>query len=248
MTHIAELVFDPNNARQHNPRNIGMIAESLQKFGANRSITIDEGNVILAGNGVVEAAMQIGVEHVRVYDQASGALEPEPPGGVPYLLAVRVSGLTPQQKALYALADNRTAELSTWKPEVLAALKTEVPLDTLWFDDELFRILHKPDANDWLAKYKAPAFQTLAFDDDPAPAPDPGAAPDAPALTADDLVHPDPAQFAVPPVIVMNFTFPATDRPLVMQALARARETGADSTGAALVAMARTYLEAGGGD
>ena len=55
-TTLADLIPDPRNAREHNPRNIGMIVDSLHQVGAARSIVIDENNVILAGNGVVEAA------------------------------------------------------------------------------------------------------------------------------------------------------------------------------------------------
>ena len=47
---IADLTPDPANRRKHNPRNIGMIVESLQKVGAARSIVIDEQGNILAGN------------------------------------------------------------------------------------------------------------------------------------------------------------------------------------------------------
>ncbi len=77
-----------------------MIAESLQKYGPARSISIDEDNKILAGNGVVEASTQIGIEHVRVYDRETGQLEPEPPDGAPYIFATRLSNLTPDEKTL----------------------------------------------------------------------------------------------------------------------------------------------------
>ena len=54
--HIKHLVPDPENARKHNPKNIGVIVESLHAVGAARSIVIDEDNRILAGNGVIEAS------------------------------------------------------------------------------------------------------------------------------------------------------------------------------------------------
>lgn len=137
-THLRDLKFDPRNPRQHNPRNIGMIADTLQTVGPARSIVIDEHNVILAGNGVVEAAAQAGIEHVRVYDRDTGELGPPPPPGEPALLAVRVSGLTEEQKRQYAVADNRTAELAEWDVEVLTALVEEgTDLSSFWFDDEL---------------------------------------------------------------------------------------------------------------
>lgn len=54
--HIKDLVPDPENRRKHNARNIGMVVDTLQSVGAARSIVIDENNVILAGNGVTQAA------------------------------------------------------------------------------------------------------------------------------------------------------------------------------------------------
>lgn len=133
ITHISELHFDSDNPRKHNPRNIGMTAESLQQFGPMRSIVIDETNTILAGNGVIEAAAQVGIEGVRVFDAASGTLGPEPPGGAPYILAVRRSDLTPEAKQQYKVADNRTAELAEWDDAVLQAMiaRGESPDD--WF-------------------------------------------------------------------------------------------------------------------
>ena len=66
--HIKDLVPDPANRRAHNPRNIGMVVDALQQVGAARSIVIDEDNVILAGNGVTEAAAEAGITRVRVIE------------------------------------------------------------------------------------------------------------------------------------------------------------------------------------
>src|SRR4051794_39967590 len=46
-THIKDLVEDPDNRRAHTPRNIGMIADSLQAVGVGRSIVIDEKNQLI---------------------------------------------------------------------------------------------------------------------------------------------------------------------------------------------------------
>src|SRR6185436_11177589 len=98
-TTVGALVPDPRNARKHNQRNIGMIADSLQKLGAARSIVIDEDNVILAGNGVIEAAGEVGLEKVIVVEATGHEI-----------IAVRRRGLTLQQKVDLALRDNRAAE------------------------------------------------------------------------------------------------------------------------------------------
>lgn len=110
VTHIKDLVPDIENRRTHNPRNIGMIVDALHKVGAARSIVIDEGNVILAGNGVTEAAAEAGITRVRVIDAAGDEL-----------IAVRRSGLTAAQKRELAIYDNRAAELAEWNPEQLLA-------------------------------------------------------------------------------------------------------------------------------
>lgn len=147
--HIGDLKPDPKNPRIHGSRNIGQIAYSLQTFGPARSIAIDENNVVLAGNGVVEAAQQIGVEYVRVYDRASGVLSDPPAEGEDYIFAVRISGLTEKEKRQYAVADNRTAELAEWDTEILEALAAEgVELTDWWFDDELDVLLGDPDEFD----------------------------------------------------------------------------------------------------
>ncbi len=120
------------NARQRTERSAGMIVESLQRFGAARSIVIDEDNTVLAGNGTTEAAAVAGIDRVRVIEAKGDEL-----------IAVRRRGLTPEQKAALALADNRTAELAVWDNEVIAALEAEMPgLTTgFWSDQELRELL-----------------------------------------------------------------------------------------------------------
>jgi DNA modification methylase len=131
-SHLRDLVADPQNARKHNPRNIGTIVDSLHEVGAARSIVIDENNVILAGNGVCEAAAEAGIEKVRVVEADGNEI-----------IAVRRRGLTDLQKKRLALFDNRTAELAEWNPEELARLDKECPeaLEGMFHDDELDELL-----------------------------------------------------------------------------------------------------------
>ncbi|OQC57678.1 MAG: DNA methylase [Verrucomicrobia bacterium ADurb.Bin018] len=124
--HIGQLKPDPRNARKHNPRNVGMIEKALGEVGAARSIVIDEEGVVLAGNGVLEAAGNAGIERVQVVD-ADGET----------IVAVRRKGLTPEQKAKLALYDNRTAELAEWDTEVLADIGKDIDLGEMWTADEL---------------------------------------------------------------------------------------------------------------
>jgi DNA modification methylase len=103
---IADLTPDPKNARQHDAKNLKAIEGSLTKFGQRKPIVITEAGVIVAGNGTVTAAKTLGWETIE---------------------AVRVpSDWTADQVKAFALADNRTAELASWEPEVLASQLIEL--------------------------------------------------------------------------------------------------------------------------
>jgi len=129
--HIGQLTPDPKNARRHNPRNIGMIVDSLQKVGAARSIVIDEDNIILAGNGVIEAAAEAGIESVRIIEASGNEI-----------IAVRRRGLTEEQKTLLKYYDNRTGELADWDAaQIVADLEADVDLSGLWSDEEIAELV-----------------------------------------------------------------------------------------------------------
>lgn len=132
-THIGELIPDPKNARKHNPRNIGMIVDSLHEVGAARSIVIDEDGRILAGNGTVEAAAEAGIERVVTVD-ADGET----------IVAVRRTGLTEAQKKRLALYDNRSFDLAEWNPDILQEFASEgLELGDLWYESELAELLNQ---------------------------------------------------------------------------------------------------------
>jgi DNA modification methylase len=132
-THVKDLVPDPENRRTHNPRNLGMVVDALHQVGAARSIVIDEDNVILAGNGVTEAAAEAGITKVQVIDVDGETL-----------VAVRRSGLTPEQKRALAIYDNRTAELAEWNAEQLQAdVANGLSLQPWFSEDEASALLAK---------------------------------------------------------------------------------------------------------
>jgi ParB-like chromosome segregation protein Spo0J len=95
---IEDLVTDPNNARKHDEKNLEAIKGSLSKFGQRKPIVI-QGNVVIAGNGTLEAARQLGWDKIEIVQ-------------VP-------EDWTAEQAKAFALADNRTAELAEWIPEQL---------------------------------------------------------------------------------------------------------------------------------
>lgn len=110
-----------------------MIRQSLGEVGAARSIVIDENGVVLAGNGVVEAAADAGIERVQIVDTDGETI-----------VAVRRAGLTPEQKTRLALYDNRAGELSDWEPLELAALLEEgFDFGAMFTDKEMVSILDK---------------------------------------------------------------------------------------------------------
>lgn len=122
MASLRDLKPDPRNARKRTDRSASLIQESLQRFGAARSIVIDEDGRILAGNGTVEGAKAAGIEKVRIIE-ASGD----------ELVAVRRTGLTEEQKIGLALADNRTSDLSEWDGLMLQQL-SETHDVSPWFE------------------------------------------------------------------------------------------------------------------
>lgn len=129
--HLRDLTTDPGNRRQHNPRNVGMIADSLQRVGAARSIVIDEDGVVLAGNATIDAAAEVGIEQVRIIEATGHEL-----------IAVRRRGLTAEQKRHLALSDNRAAELATWDLTQLNADAADgLDLSAFWTNTELADLL-----------------------------------------------------------------------------------------------------------
>ncbi len=135
---LADLTPDPQNARKHNPRNIGQVQNSLQKYGAARSIVIDENNQIIAGHGVVEAAGLAGIERVQVVE-ADGET----------IIAVRRSGLTKKQKIELGIADNRGAELAEWDTDVLKGWAgSDIDLEQFWNKAEWEQLVPPTAGND----------------------------------------------------------------------------------------------------
>jgi DNA modification methylase len=87
------------NARTHSPKQIKQIARSIERFGFNNPLLIDDGDQILAGHGRLLAAKQLNMKTVP---------------------CVRLSHLTEADKKAYVIADNRLAEKSGWDNEILA--------------------------------------------------------------------------------------------------------------------------------
>ena len=110
---VDDLALDPANVRKHPIRNLEAIKASLQKFGQQRPILVGSDGVVIAGNGTLAAARELGLASVIVVK----------------------SDLAGVQATAYSIADNRTAELAEWiEPdlaEILATLRTSDEIDHL---------------------------------------------------------------------------------------------------------------------
>jgi ParB-like chromosome segregation protein Spo0J len=103
---ISKLIMDPRNARTHDEANLVAIEGSLREFGQRKPIVISEDNVVVAGNGTIEAAKRLGWNEIET---------------------VRVpSDWTEDKIKAFAIADNRTAELAAWDTKQLEAQLSEL--------------------------------------------------------------------------------------------------------------------------
>ena len=123
MTSINDLKQDHKNARKRTNQSAELIQESLKRYGAARSIVIDEDNRILAGNGTIEGAKAAGIKNVRIIETDGDEI-----------IAVKRTGLSEHDKVGLALADNRTSDLSDWDAEMLHRLSEEQDISP-WFDE-----------------------------------------------------------------------------------------------------------------
>lgn len=81
-----------NNARK-NDKAVALVAESIENYGFKVPVIVDQNNVLVAGHTRLKAALQLGLEKIP---------------------AIIADDLTEEQIKAFRLADNKTAELSTW--------------------------------------------------------------------------------------------------------------------------------------
>ena len=115
-----------NNPRKHSPEQIAAIVQSIREFGFLSPVVADKDGSIVAGHARVEAAREAGLTEVPVVD---------------------ASHLTPEQKRLYVIIDNRIAEMSDWdvgllNQELKGLLEADLDIDFEVFgiDDEFLGI------------------------------------------------------------------------------------------------------------
>lgn len=129
MIKIKSIIADPSNARKHSGKNLDAIKGSLAKFGQQKPIVVSSDNIVIAGNGTLEAAKALGWNEIGIFR----------------------SKLTGVEATAYAIADNRAGELAEWDDNILsktlAALKADdFDLNAIGFDDkDLLNWLKEPE-------------------------------------------------------------------------------------------------------
>jgi DNA modification methylase len=112
---VSELKPDPGNPRKHNRQQVRAIATSLDAFGFNSPILINNEKHIIAGHGRVEAAKLLGYSHVP---------------------AIQLDHLDPNQAKAYMLADNKLTDRSSWDEGKLAIILKDLSDLALDFEIE----------------------------------------------------------------------------------------------------------------
>jgi hypothetical protein len=103
---LESLTLDPENARRHPRANIEAIKSSLLAFGQRKPVVYGAGGMVIAGNGTVEAARELGWTS---------------------LAAVDSSDLSADEARAYGLADNQTTDLSEWEAQKLRDALSKLP-------------------------------------------------------------------------------------------------------------------------
>jgi len=97
---ISSLSLDPSNVRKHSKKNLEAIKASLRKFGQQKPIVVDAKGIVIAGNGTLTAAQELGWTDIQI-------------------VRTELAGV---EATAFAIADNRTAELAEWEEDKLNAV------------------------------------------------------------------------------------------------------------------------------
>jgi DNA modification methylase len=111
---------DPRNPRVHSDKQIRQIAQSIESFGFNVPLLIDDQQKVIAGHGRLLAARKMGWDTVP---------------------AIKLSHLTESQRAAFLIADNRLTENSSWDErmlgeqlKILSELELDFDLEAIGFE------------------------------------------------------------------------------------------------------------------
>lgn len=105
LRHLADLKPYAENAKKHTASDVALIAASIERFGFNDPIGIDEDGEIIEGHGRYEAALMLGLENVPV---------------------LVLPNFTDRQKRLYRIAHNKIALSSSFDFNILVEILRSV--------------------------------------------------------------------------------------------------------------------------
>jgi len=115
----SDLLENHENVNVHSSKSIDKIAKSIEEFGFRNPVIIDKNNIVIAGNGRLEAARRLKIDKIP---------------------CIRVDDLTDEQLKAFAIADNRVAEESFFDADFLNSTIEELMsaganINALGFDD-----------------------------------------------------------------------------------------------------------------
>lgn len=107
---VDSLEFMPSNPRTHSDRNLDAIKLSLHRFKQQRPIVVaSDGRTVIAGNGTLAAARDLGWTKIAV--------------------AVSSLDADSDEARAFAVADNRSTDLSTFDDDIVKSLLDEIDAD-----------------------------------------------------------------------------------------------------------------------
>jgi ParB-like chromosome segregation protein Spo0J len=120
-----DLIPYANNPRTHSDQQVAQVAASIQEFGFNNPILIDEHNGIIAGHGRLAAAQKLDLKLVPT---------------------IMLEGLTEAQRKAYVIADNKLTENGGWDNDLLAVeierlAELEIDIDLTGFDAQELEVI-----------------------------------------------------------------------------------------------------------
>lgn len=122
------------NAKKHDKKQVAQIAASIEQFGFNQPIVVDEDNVIIVGHGRYQAAKYLDLKDVPV---------------------IKVH-LTEEQAKAYRLADNRLNE-SEWDMKLVLQELKEMSIEMVDLTGFSRDLLTEDDDRDDIVPQDAPA-------------------------------------------------------------------------------------------
>src|ERR1700722_1523725 len=110
----------PKNPRVHTDKQVGQIAQSIEAFGFNVPVLVDDRHNVVAGHGRMLAARKLGWNTVPV---------------------IKLNHLTESQYSAFLIGDNRLTENSSWNErllgeqlKVLSELELDFDLEAIGFE------------------------------------------------------------------------------------------------------------------